>query len=90
MFQQSHSGFRLGCTCIVKITVLLDGPRYCGVTMLCVKKPDGMYDPESAHKILHSYLSGREQVTKFQRKESEKCGVEYGVPQDQFLDPYCF
>ena len=43
-----------------------------------------------AHKILQSYLSNRDQVTKFQNEESEKCSVEFGVPQGSVLGPLLF
>ena len=44
----------------------------------------------NAHSILRSYLSNREHITKFQKEESGKCKVEYGVPQGSVLGPLLF
>ena len=44
----------------------------------------------TALKILKSYLHRRQQITKFQREESDSCYVEYGVPQGSVLGPLLF
>ena len=43
-----------------------------------------------AQNILRSYLIGRDQLTNFQKVSSEKCKVEYGVPQGSVLGPLLF
>ena len=43
-----------------------------------------------AQSILKSYLSGRDQLTNFQKVSSSKCKVEYGVPQGSVLGPLLF
>ncbi len=43
-----------------------------------------------ALKTLSSYLSDRDQVTNYQNTPSEKCLVEYGVPQGSVLGPLLF
>ena len=43
-----------------------------------------------AHEILKSYLSNRQQVTKFLKEESDLCTMEYGVPQGSVLGPLLF
>jgi hypothetical protein len=43
-----------------------------------------------AQNILKSYLVGRDQMTNFQKVSSEKCKVEYGVPQGSVLWPLLF
>ena len=43
-----------------------------------------------AHDILKSYLSRRQQVTKFLREESDACFMEFGVPQGSVLGPLLF
>jgi hypothetical protein len=44
----------------------------------------------TAYEILKSYLTGRDQLTNFQQVHSEKCKVEYGVPQGSVLGPLLF
>jgi hypothetical protein len=43
-----------------------------------------------AHKLLKSYLSGREQYTSILNIESDKANVLYGVPQGSVLGPLLF
>ena len=42
------------------------------------------------YDLLKSYLSCRTQFTSFQQTESDKCFVEYGVPQGSVLGPLLF
>ena len=42
------------------------------------------------YNLLKSYLSNRTQYTVFQQTESDKCFVEYGVPQGSVLGPLLF
>ena len=42
------------------------------------------------YNLLKSYLSCRTQYTNFQQTESDKCLVEYGVPQGSVLGPLLF
>ena len=42
------------------------------------------------YNLLKSYLSRRTQYTNFQQTESDKCYVEYGVPQGSVLGPLLF
>ena len=44
----------------------------------------------TAHKLLKSYLTSRDQLTSFHRVSSDKCKVEYGVPQGSVLGPLLF
>ena len=44
----------------------------------------------TAHKLLKSYLTCRDQLTSFQKVSSDKCKVEYGVPQGSVLGPLLF
>ena len=44
----------------------------------------------TAHKLLESYLTSRDQITSFQKVSSEPCKVEYGVPQGSVLGPLLF
>ena len=44
----------------------------------------------NAQQILRSYLTGRDQKTQFQKISSDKCIVEYGVPQGSVLGPLLF
>ena len=41
-------------------------------------------------EILKSYLTDRDQLTKFQKIPSDRCRVEYGVPQGSVLGPLLF
>ena len=42
------------------------------------------------YNLLKSYLSCRTQFTNFQQTESDRCNVEYGVPQGSVLGPLLF
>ena len=42
------------------------------------------------YNLLKSYLSCRTQYTTFQQTESDRCNVEYGVPQGSVLGPLLF
>ena len=44
----------------------------------------------TAHRLLESYLTSRDQITSFQKVSSESCKVEYGVPQGSVLGPLLF
>ena len=43
-----------------------------------------------AYDILKSYLTDREQLTNFKKVTSNRCKVEYGVPQGSVLGPLLF
>ena len=102
-FRKSHSTSHAINYSVNKMLGEVEGKRHVIRIFIDLSKPFDTIDHKKlllklehyrirgvCHKLLASYLSSRTHLTDFQQTLSDRCEVEYGVPQGSVLGPLLF